>query len=332
MSIKVFKFSNRVSTDHFLLFFIDKSTEILYQTTSTTFFSFKPFLMISNGTIVNRRWKFERYLGLNTDIEVYEAIDIGTGQKVIAKVTNDPTQNGILRREMQMYNRVVCSSSNNNHRVLPRVLSFFRTAKHEMMFVELLGPPLQSYFRSMSTNFSRSHFIQIFKQALTCLERLHGAGLVHRDIKPSTICLGRGNNIDGMRLTDMGVASVYCDVFTEIHVANRFRSDEFFGSSRYASLNQHLGGSPNRAEDLESLCYTMMDLFKGSLPWTKPVNRFLGGMDKMKVARRWKSKSPRRICEDYPSLFLKYLQYVRDLPYGDDPDYAHIHTILDDGI
>lgn len=288
--------------------------------------------MIANGTTVNQRWTFSNYLGLSTDIEVYEAIDNRTGQKVGVKVSNDPTNNGILRREMQMYNRVRCTSSNNNERFLPLVLSFVRTGNHEMMFVELLGLSLQGYFRDMSNNLATSRFLRIFKQALTCLERLHGVGLVHRDIKPSTICLGRGNDIDGIRLTDIGVASVYCDLFTGIHVVHRFRNNEFYGSSRYASLNQHLGGSPNRAEDLESLCYTMMYLFKGSLPWTETVNRFLGGMEKMKVAKKWKAKSVQRICRDYPPFFFKYLQYVREIRFGDNPDYVHLYSILDDAM
>lgn len=288
--------------------------------------------MIANRTTINKRWTILKYLGLSTDIEVYEAVDNRTGEKVGAKVTNDSTNNGILRREMHMYGRVRCSSSNNNQQIVPRVLSFIRKGNYEIMFVELLGSSLQTLFQDMSNHLSTSHFLQIFNHALTCLEHLHEVGLVHRDIKPSTICLGRGNRIDGMRLTDIGLASVYCDGFTGIHVGHRFRADEFSGSSRYASLNQHLGGSPNRAEDLESLCYTMMYLYNGSVPWTETVKRFMGGMDKMKVAKKWKSKTAKRICRGLPPFFCRYLQFVREIPFGTDPNYVYLHSILGDAM
>ena len=39
------------------------------------------------------------------------------------------------------------------------------------------------------------------------------------------------------------------------------------GTARYASINAHFGFEQGRRDDIESVCYLMVYLAKGTLPW-----------------------------------------------------------------
>lgn len=46
-----------------------------------------------------------------------------------------------------------------------------------------------------------------------------------------------------------------------------FMSFFYRGTTRYASVHAHLGRTGSRRDDLESLAYSLIFLFRGKLPW-----------------------------------------------------------------
>ncbi|MQL96665.1 hypothetical protein Taro_029346 [Colocasia esculenta] len=85
---------------------------------------------------------------------------------------------------------------------------------------------------------------------------------VHCDIKPHNLLLGLAGTTgeNDLFLVDLGLATKRDDEYDQ--QPHRFR-----GTVDYASVHMHLGRTPSRRDDLESLAYTLIVLLRCSLPW-----------------------------------------------------------------
>lgn len=67
-----------------------------------------------------------------------------------------------------------------------------------------------------------------------------------------------------------------------------------------------------RADDLESLGYMLVYLYKGVLPWQNMQN--VSDRDKAKAVGKMKmSMNTRDLCKDMPNMFVEYFEYVKQL-------------------
>lgn len=92
-------------------------------------------------------------------------------------------------------------------------------------------------------------------------------------MKPENVLVGRDSS--EIYLVDFGISKVYRDgngnhVYLSLFINNfsPFRDGKpFIGTTRYASIGAHKGFELGRCDDLESLGYMLVFLYKGSLPW-----------------------------------------------------------------
>jgi hypothetical protein len=70
------------------------------------------------------------------------------------------------------------------------------------------------------------------------------------------------------------------------------RSAPCRGTIRYASVHAHLGRTPSRRDDLESLAYTLLFLLNGRLPW----QGFQGDNKGYLVAKKKMGTSAEALC------------------------------------
>jgi len=85
----------------------------------------------------------------------------------------------------------------------------------------------------------REFDIKLFCQ-LDRIEFAHSRGVILRDIKPENFAMGIGEKSDIVYLFDLGLAKLYFDPSTGVHIP--FREDRVgLGTPRYASYNVHFG-------------------------------------------------------------------------------------------
>lgn len=77
--------------------------------------------------------------------------------------------------------------------------------------------------------------------------------------------MGKDKNSHLVYLIDFGLSKFYKDEKGN-HIKYKDEK-QLTGTARYASLHTHLGIEQSRRDDLESLAFTLIYLFKGDLPW-----------------------------------------------------------------
>ncbi|GIZ44656.1 hypothetical protein CKM354_000785100 [Cercospora kikuchii] len=165
----------------------------------------------------------------------------------------------------------------------------------------------------------------LMDQLLQRLESMHSRGIVHRDIKPQNCLMGTGGNGNVVYITDLGLAE---DADAKDDPSGTTSTRPWLvGTARYASIRGHEGISEQ--DDLESLAYTMIYFARGKLPW-----QGLKGRRKEKEAlilEKKRSIEVGDLCASLPEEFVKYMEYVRQLGYGEMPDYARIRALFRSG-
>ncbi len=101
------------------------------------------------------------------------------------------------------------------------------------MAFQLLGPNLENLFNYCGRKFSLKTVLLLADQLIPSFQYIHSKGYIHRDVKPENILMGdekRGNTV---YVTDIGLAKEIGE--------SRDRNYSLIGTTRYASINAHLG-------------------------------------------------------------------------------------------
>ncbi|MET9590977.1 serine/threonine-protein kinase [Streptomyces sp. NPDC006516] len=94
---------------------------------------------------------------------------------------------------------------------------------------------------------------------LSALRAAHGAGVLHRDVKPANVLLARDGQV---LLTDFGIAAIEGD-------STITRTGELVGSIDYLAPERVRGGDPGPASDLWSLGATLYTAVEGTSPFRR---------------------------------------------------------------
>lgn len=107
----------------------------------------------------------------------------------------------------------------------------------------------------------------IAENMLNAIEEFHETGYVHRDIKPANFLIGKKSKIKNLYIVDYGLAIPYYSNFKRKIHKEFTNNNKLAGTTRYTSLNNHLGHSYSRRDDLESIANIFVYFLKqGKLP------------------------------------------------------------------
>ncbi|GFZ08076.1 protein kinase family protein [Actinidia rufa] len=195
--------------------------------------------------------------------------------------------------EWQVYNTL-----GGSHGV-PRLHYKGRQGDYYVMVMDMLGPSLWDVWNNNSHTY------------------------VHGDVKPENFLLGPPGTLDEKKLflVDLGLATRWRAGSTGLHVEYDQRPDVFRGTVRYASVHAHLGRIGSRRDDLESLAYTLVFLLRGRLPWQ-------GYQVSLSARRRWQHLQ-RPCVASVHSLFRQFVEYVVNLKFDEEPNYAKYISLFD---
>lgn len=210
---------------------------------------------------------------------------------------------------------------------VPRVHYKGRQGDFYVMIMDVLGPSLYDVWNKNAHLMTTEMVACIAIEAISILETMHSKGYVHGDVKPENFLLGPPGTPEEKKLflVDLGLASEWRDTFSGRHVEYDQRPDVFRGTVRYASVHAHLGRIGSRRDDLESLAYTLIFLLRGRLPW----QGFQGENKNFLVIKKKMATSPESLCCFCPLPFRHFVEYVVNLKFDEEPNYAKCISLFD---
>jgi serine/threonine protein kinase len=156
---------------------------------------------------------------------------------------------------------------------------------------------------------------------------LHDRHYVHLDVKPDNFALGFGEFSDQVFLIDFGLSQLFRNPVTGSHIM-QINGCGVIGTIRYTSINCHLGLTPSRRDDLESLVYVIVYLAKGRLPWQGIIVQ-PGQIHEDVVLRVKRATTVKTLCKGLPQPFVEFVEQIRCLGFRDKPDYKCLRSILE---
>ncbi|CAL5206525.1 unnamed protein product [Lathyrus oleraceus] len=271
-------------------------------------------------------YRVDRKLGKGGFGQVYvgRRIGAGAGALEIALKFEHKSSKGCNYgppSEWQVYN--VLGGSHG----VPRVHYKGRQGDFYIMVMDILGPSLWDVWNNKTHTMSAEMVACIAIEAISILEKMHSRGYVHGDVKPENFLLGCPGTHEEKKLflVDLGLASRWRDNSTGLHVEYDQRPDVFRGTVRYASVHAHLGRTGSRRDDLESLAYTLIFLLRGRLPW----QGYQGENKGFLVCKKKMATSPENMCILCPAPFRQFIEYVVNLKFDEEPNYAKYISLFD---
>jgi len=185
---------------------------------------------------------------------------------------------------------------------IPKLHDHGKHNDQHFIAIDLLGPSLTKVFRVV--DFSIGTVSIIAEKMVPCLEYVHSKGIIHRDVKPSNMLLGREPGV--FYLADFGIGACWWQEHDPLEF-------EFMGSKNWASARAHQGDEMIvPSDDLESLGYALAHFVLGELPWRAQATMTFSEEDHSNL-RRTKTMFIRKAHEniDLPKQLAAYLQYCR---------------------
>ncbi|HET6150263.1 MAG TPA: serine/threonine-protein kinase, partial [Polyangia bacterium] len=142
----------------------------------------------------------------------------------------------------------------------------------------------------------RERALAIIRQILRALDHAHGAGVVHRDLKPDNIMLvERDGQRDVVKILDFGIAKVTQPTSGQEALT---QAGVIFGTPEYLSPEQALGEAVDARADLYAAGVILYEMLAGRRPFESE--------DKVKIISMHLSHPPPRLSDANPTIDVPF--------------------------
>ena len=207
---------------------------------------------------------------------------------------------------------------------IPKLITFGHTKSFNILIETLLGENLlKIFFENKKSNISDVCLVAI--QILDRLEWIHSKNIIYRDIKPENFLIGI-DDPNVIYIVDFGLCKKYRSSKTGKHILPKL-TGKFTGTLKYSSHNVTKGKESSRRDDLISLGYMLIYLYKKDLPWEKTFKN-LRISDYFEIIYLKDTNNCGKLCNNMPQEFTEYLKYCRNLKFEQDPNYSYLRSLF----
>lgn len=273
------------------------------------------------GTDINK-YTITKYISSGSFGDVFEARNKKTQELVALKIpikTDDKDGQRSVLDEARIYKQI----ANPEQGVVNLKVTTCKDKK--IIVMDLLGPSLEALL-AKHKRFGLKTVITLAIKMIDVIRYIHSCGFLHRDLKPDNFAIGYQHpDTSNLYCIDFGLAKKYLKRNGE-HI-KPIEHKRFCGTARYASIAAHQCQEQGRKDDLESIGYILVYLYKGKLPWQNIKHK-----DKKEKYRLIGEKkldvSEEELCKNMPKEFCVYLKYVRNMDFDEKPHYSALRKMF----
>lgn len=291
--------------------------------------------------VIAKHYFLKKQIGSGSFGKVFQCVENSTNKVMAAKTENyAKNKDGSMKKcKLLLEKNIYRHLSKSGVKHIPKVYGYFQGSKsghQHVMVMSLLGASLDKVFEKHGNKFDLGSVLKLGIDLMIIMQRIHDAGIIHRDIKPNNFMIG-GKNKSYMYIMDFGLSKKYVSRHGK-HMSYSTGRD-LIGTPRYSGLNVHMGFEPSRRDDLESIGYMLIYFLKGKLPWQglkipkskQFKNKKKNKKQKLRQIYHVKKMTPlHKLCEDLPDCFENYLKCVRKLNFTERPNYEYLINLFKD--
>src|SRR5258708_12558053 len=208
--------------------------------------------------VLGERYQLQEPIGRGGMATIYRGQDMRMDRIVAVKVLREvySTDPKFVTR----FQREAKAASSLQHPNIVQVYDYGQTDGNYFIVMELVeGTDLRRYLRSRGV-LAVDRAIIIAHDVALGLGAAHRRGIVHRDVKPQNVLVGKDGSI---KLTDFGIASVYKDINAERLTTTGMT----LGTVQYYAPEQAQGEIVSPAADVYALGIVMYEMLTGRTPF-----------------------------------------------------------------
>src|SRR3954471_16749366 len=210
---------------------------------------------VTDGTLVDGRYRIERRLGSGGMADVYCAYDHQLGRQIALKVLHRRFARD--REFVERFRREASAAAGLQH---PNVVGVFDRGEYDGTYyiaMEYLpGCTLKDLIRAEAP-LDQLRAIDFAIQILHAASFAHRRGVIHRDFKPHNVIVGEDGRL---KVTDFGIARAGASEMTE--------TGSIMGTAAYLSPEQAQGQRVGAPSDLYSIGVIVYEMLTARVPFT----------------------------------------------------------------
>ena len=273
---------------------------------------------LKQNEIIFKKYKPTKLIGKGAFSNIYSAIRLKDQSIFAMKVEKKEQKRKML--EIEAYHLYILQGFG-----IPKLITFGRNKNYNILIESLLGKTLFEIFIKHKKPCDLINTCLIAIQIIERLEFIHSKNLIYRDVKPENFMTGI-KDPDVLYIIDFGLCKKYRSSKTGKHIQQR-DTKNFCGTLIYSSVNVIKGKESSRKDDLISLGYVILFLYKRNLPW----NFSFSSLNKNTYNELVKSKESNHngeIFKDIPEEIIEFIKYAQNLKFEEDPDYNYMKGLF----
>jgi serine/threonine protein kinase len=277
-----------------------------------------------------------KYINSGSFGHVFECMDENKNKYALKYPIHECKEKDTFANEITIYNYLNKNFDNHLKTSIPqyRILETKNSPK-KLLLIELLGFNINEIVSVFpKKKLPLRELILLTIKLISVMKYIHSQGIIHQDIKPENFIFGINdekrtciqNSNNKLYCIDFGLSKIY--IHKNEHIPfNKTR--HFKGTARYAPLAAHKHLEQSRKDDLESIIYMLVYLFKKKLPW---MNLKIDPDDKIAkynlIQKIKEETSIKELTKDMPQEFHDFLYYVKNLEYEEKPSYSSLKNMF----